>query len=45
LIRDRFATRRIKWLAVETRAQALDAAIAGAGFALIDMAYLATARR
>jgi DNA-binding transcriptional LysR family regulator len=38
LIRDRFATRRIKWLAVERRA----AAIAGAGVALIDMAYLAT---
>jgi DNA-binding transcriptional LysR family regulator len=29
-----------KWLTVETRAQALDAAIAGAGIALIDMAYL-----
>jgi DNA-binding transcriptional LysR family regulator len=29
-----------KWLTVETRAQALDAAIAGAGVALMDMAYL-----
>ncbi len=29
-----------KWLTVETRAQALDAAIAGAGIALMDMAYL-----
>jgi DNA-binding transcriptional LysR family regulator len=28
------------WLTVETRAQALDAAIAGAGIALMDMAYL-----
>ena len=36
------AKRRIKWLTVETRAQALDAAIAGAGVALMDMAYLAT---
>jgi DNA-binding transcriptional LysR family regulator len=36
------ANRRIKWLTVETRAQALDAAIAGAGVALTDMAYLAT---
>lgn len=33
---------RIKWLTVETRAQALDAAMAGAGVALIDMAYTAT---
>jgi DNA-binding transcriptional LysR family regulator len=29
-----------KWLTVETRAQALDAAIAGAGIALMDMAYI-----
>src|SRR5262249_54237628 len=29
-----------KWLTVETRAQALDAALAGAGIALMDMAYL-----
>jgi DNA-binding transcriptional LysR family regulator len=29
-----------KWLTVETRAQALDAAIAGAGIALTDMAYI-----
>lgn len=29
-----------KWLTVETRAQALDAALAGAGIALIDMAYV-----
>jgi DNA-binding transcriptional LysR family regulator len=34
------AKRRIKWLTVETRAQALDAAIAGAGVALMDMAYI-----
>jgi DNA-binding transcriptional LysR family regulator len=34
------AKRRIKWLTVETRAQALDAAISGAGVALIDMAYI-----
>lgn len=32
--------RPIKWLTVETRAQALDAALAGAGVALADMAYL-----
>jgi DNA-binding transcriptional LysR family regulator len=32
---------RIKWLTVETRAQALDAAISGAGVALMDMAYIA----
>jgi len=32
--------RRPKWLTVETRAQALDAAIAGAGIALMDMAYV-----
>jgi DNA-binding transcriptional LysR family regulator len=31
---------RPKWLTVETRAQALDAAIAGAGIALMDMAYV-----
>jgi DNA-binding transcriptional LysR family regulator len=36
------AQRRIKWLTVETRAQALDAAISGAGVALMDMAYIAT---
>lgn len=36
------AKRRIKWLTVETRAQALDAAISGAGVALMDMAYIAT---
>lgn len=29
-----------KWLTVETRAQALDAAIAGAGITLMDMAYI-----
>lgn len=29
-----------KWLTVETRAQALDAAIAGAGIAMMDMAYI-----
>ena len=32
--------RPAKWLTVETRAQALDAAIGGAGIALMDMAYL-----
>jgi len=32
--------RPAKWLTVETRAQALDAAVAGAGIALMDMAYL-----
>jgi DNA-binding transcriptional LysR family regulator len=37
------AKRRIKWLTVETRAQALDAAISGAGVALMDMAYIGTA--
>jgi DNA-binding transcriptional LysR family regulator len=37
------AGRRLKWLTVETRAQALDAAIAGAGVALMDMAYIGTA--
>ena len=31
---------RPKWLTVETRAQALDGAIAGAGIALMDMAYV-----
>lgn len=36
------AGRRLKWLTVETRAQALDAALAGAGVALTDMAYLST---
>jgi DNA-binding transcriptional LysR family regulator len=36
-----FAKRRPKWLTVETRAQALDAAVAGAGVALMDMAYIA----
>jgi DNA-binding transcriptional LysR family regulator len=34
------AGRRLKWLTVETRAQALDAALAGAGITLADMAYL-----
>jgi DNA-binding transcriptional LysR family regulator len=34
------AQRQIKWLTVETRAQALDAAISGAGVALMDMAYI-----
>jgi DNA-binding transcriptional LysR family regulator len=33
---------RIKWLTVENRAQALDAANSGAGVALMDMAYIAT---
>ncbi|HEX3912846.1 MAG TPA: LysR substrate-binding domain-containing protein [Steroidobacteraceae bacterium] len=37
------AKRRTKWLTVETRAQALDAAMAGAGVALMDMAYIGTA--
>ena len=37
------AGRRIKWLTVETREQALDAALAGAGVALMDMAYIGTA--
>jgi DNA-binding transcriptional LysR family regulator len=36
------AKRRIKWLTVETRAQALDAALSGAGVALMDMAYITT---
>ncbi len=36
------ARRRINWLTVETRAQALDAAISGAGGGLMDRAYLAT---
>jgi DNA-binding transcriptional LysR family regulator len=31
---------KAKWLTVETRAQALDAAIAGAGITLMDMAYI-----
>ena len=31
---------KAKWLTVETRAQALDAAIAGAGVTLMDMAYI-----
>lgn len=35
-----FPKRSLKWLTVETRAQALDAALAGAGIALIDMAYV-----
>jgi DNA-binding transcriptional LysR family regulator len=35
-----FPKRPAKWLTVETRAQALDAALAGAGIALMDMAYL-----
>ena len=34
------AARAAKWLTVETRAQALDAALAGAGVALMDMAYI-----
>jgi DNA-binding transcriptional LysR family regulator len=34
------STRAAKWLTVETRAQALDAALAGAGIALMDMAYI-----
>jgi len=34
------AKKPAKWLTVETRAQALDAAIAGAGIALMDMAYI-----
>jgi DNA-binding transcriptional LysR family regulator len=34
------ARKPAKWLTVETRAQALDAAIAGAGIALTDMAYI-----
>jgi DNA-binding transcriptional LysR family regulator len=37
------AGRRIRWLTVETRAQALDAALAGAGVALMDMAYIGNA--
>jgi DNA-binding transcriptional LysR family regulator len=38
---DRSLTKRPqKWLTVETRAQALDAAIAGAGITLTDMAYV-----
>jgi DNA-binding transcriptional LysR family regulator len=37
-----FAKRRPRWLTVETRAQALDAAVAGAGVTLMDMAYLVT---
>jgi DNA-binding transcriptional LysR family regulator len=36
-----FPKRPTKWLTVETRAQALDAALAGAGIALMDMAYIA----
>jgi len=35
------SARTAKWLTVETRAQALDAALAGAGVALMDMAYIA----
>jgi DNA-binding transcriptional LysR family regulator len=34
------ANKPAKWLTVETRAQALDAALAGAGIALTDMAYI-----
>lgn len=37
---DRAFPAKMKWLTVETRAQALDAAIAGAGIALMDMAYI-----
>jgi DNA-binding transcriptional LysR family regulator len=40
---DPMPSKRIKWLTVETRAQALDAALAGAGVALMDMAYIGTA--
>jgi len=40
---DRAPAGRIKWLTVETRAQALDAAMAGAGVALMDMAYIGAA--
>ena len=40
---DRAPSGRIKWLTVETRAQALDAAMAGAGVALMDMAYIGAA--
>src|ERR1700730_14255461 len=36
----RFPKRPAKWLTVETRAQALDAALAGAGIALIDIGYI-----
>jgi DNA-binding transcriptional LysR family regulator len=36
-----FSKAPAKWLTVETRAQALDAALAGAGVALMDMAYIA----
>jgi len=36
-----FVKQPAKWLTVETRAQALDAALAGAGIALMDMAYIA----
>jgi DNA-binding transcriptional LysR family regulator len=35
-----FPKRPAKWLTVETRAQALDAALAGGGIALMDMAYI-----
>jgi DNA-binding transcriptional LysR family regulator len=35
-----FSSGPTKWLTVETRAQALDAALAGAGIALMDMAYI-----
>jgi DNA-binding transcriptional LysR family regulator len=35
-----FSKAPAKWLTVETRAQALDAALAGAGVALMDMAYV-----
>jgi DNA-binding transcriptional LysR family regulator len=37
----RFPRRPANWLTVETRAQALDAALAGAGIAVMDMAYTA----
>jgi DNA-binding transcriptional LysR family regulator len=36
-----FSKEPAKWLTVETRAQALDGALAGAGVALMDMAYIA----
>jgi DNA-binding transcriptional LysR family regulator len=35
-----FPDKPAKWLTVETRAQALDAALAGAGIGLMDMAYI-----
>jgi len=35
-----FSKWRVTWLTVETRAQALDACLAGAGVALMDTAYI-----